>query len=265
VVGKLQLLLSDFQLVSMMLQIRRSVPQETALRYLSRAMPDAGVGSNLLAGVPLPRDNFFTPQCFHRGDESDDSGFYKQPRFVTHIDDGAIGALTRHYEAVLPSKATAHLDVCSSWVSFLPDSYRPPRCVGLGMNQAELDRNQQLTETVVQDLNKNPKLPFEDESFDAVTNVVSIDYMTNPLELLAEYRRVLRPGGIAVHSFSNRMFWTKAVAIWTAGDEWQRVLIASAYFSIAGFDQVEAFMVRSPKDGDPLYVVQARKGAKSEL
>ena len=43
-------------------------------------------------------------------------------------------------------------------------------CAGLGMNQDELARNSQLTEFAVKDLNLDPKLPFEDASFDVVTN-----------------------------------------------------------------------------------------------
>ena len=36
----------------------------------------------------------------------------------------------------------------------------------------QLSLEQVLTEYVVQDLNVNPKLPFEDNSFDVITNVV---------------------------------------------------------------------------------------------
>ena len=37
----------------------------------------------------------FSPADFQRYDESKDTAFYDAPRFVTHIDDGAISALTR--------------------------------------------------------------------------------------------------------------------------------------------------------------------------
>jgi len=93
-------------------------------------------------------------------------------------------------------------------------------------------------------------------SFDAVTNVVSIDYLAAPIQVLQETRRVLQPGGIAICSFSNRMFWTKAVKLWTAADEWQRVLICSAYFALAGFENIAAFKVGGGAGRDPLYVVQ---------
>lgn len=47
-----------------------------------------------------------------------------------------------------------------------------------------------------------------------VTCVVSIDYMTNPRAVMEEVCRVLKPGGRAIMSISNRCFPTKAVAIW---------------------------------------------------
>ena len=34
----------------------------------------------------------------------------------------------------------------------------------------------------VADLNKNPKLPYDDNQFDFVTNVVSVDYLVRPTE-----------------------------------------------------------------------------------
>ena len=61
---------------------------------------------------------------------------------------------------------------------------------------------------------QDPTLPYEEASFDVVTCVVSIDYMTNPRSVMEEVCRVLKPGGRAIMSISNRCFPTKAVAIW---------------------------------------------------
>ena len=50
---------------------------------------------------------------------SPDTAFYSSPRFVTHIDDAAIRALTAYYKFALPppnTPGTAILDMCSSWV-----------------------------------------------------------------------------------------------------------------------------------------------------
>jgi hypothetical protein len=43
------------------------------------------------------------PELFSRRDESPDELFYASPRFVTHIDDGAIAAVTPLYRERLPS------------------------------------------------------------------------------------------------------------------------------------------------------------------
>jgi hypothetical protein len=51
---------------------------------------------------------------FQRQDETSDSNFYSQPRLVYHIDDAAVGALTKYYKSVFFDGASV-LDICSSW------------------------------------------------------------------------------------------------------------------------------------------------------
>lgn len=84
------------------------------------------------------------------------------------------------------------------------------------MNREELQKNPILTDYVVQDLNASPVLDFPDNTFDVVTNCVSVDYLTKPLEVFQEVHRVLKPGGMFINSFSNRCFPTKAIAIWVS-------------------------------------------------
>ena len=188
-----------------------------------------------------------------------------QPRFVTHIDDGAIKALTAYYASVfpLPGPSVQLLDICSSWISHYPRGYDSScgRIAGLGMNEAELARNPILSDFTVADLNTNPVLPYPDNTFDVVTNVVSVDYLTRPLEVMKEVNRVLKPGGLAIMSFSNRCFPTKAIAIWTSSGDMDHIWIVGAYFHFAeGFEKPQALDI-SPAKGrsDPMYVVYARK------
>ena len=250
---------------------------DVARAFLSQPPPRKPLPrmTNLLGSIQFPAAMPFGEDCFTREDEADDSIMYRSPILCTHIDDDAIVALTKHYRRTLPAtppgNAVALLDLCSSWVSFLPPEFTPCRCVGLGMNSFELGENEQLTERTVHNLNKDGalRLPFDDGSFDVITNVVSVDYITRPLQLFEEMHRVLRPGGVAVMSFSNRMFWHKAVRIWTEASEWQRVLICSLYFRLArggeAFEAVEALLITEPEGHDPMYIVQARKpGAGSQ-
>lgn len=221
----------------------------------------------VLMNPRFPEQWPFTPESFQRYDETSDSDFYESPRFVTHIDDSAIKALTGFYQETFPPSGmagTAILDICSSWISHYPVDYTADRIAGLGMNEEELRRNKVLTEYVVKDLNLNPSLPYEDASFDVVTNAVSVDYLTKPLEVMREINRVLKPGGLAIMSFSNRCFPTKAIGIWTGTGDLDHIWIVGAYFHYAG--GFEAPMAKDitkkgilGQKGDPMYVVYARK------
>src|SRR4029453_17659884 len=155
------------------------------------------------------------PDLFRRLDESPDADFYAIPRLVTHIDDATIAALTALYRERIPAGARA-LALMSSWGSHLPADVAYACVAGLGMNAEELARNPRLTERVVRDLNVTPALPWDGGVFDAVVNAVSIQDLTRPVEVFAEVRRVLRPGGLHVVATSHRMFPTKAIAAWHA-------------------------------------------------
>ena len=157
-------------------------------------------------------------QAFRRQDESADARFYQQPRFVTHIDEGAIAAVSQVYRETLPVGG-AVLDLMSSWVSHLPPEVQYRRVVGLGMNSAELAANPRLDSFHVHDLNVDPTLPFAVSEFDAATICVSIDYLTQPSAVLKEVARVVRPGGPLVITFSDRCFPTKAVLAWISSND----------------------------------------------
>ena len=130
--------------------------------------------------------------AFRRYDESPDEDFYVQPRLVTHIDEGAIAAVTQIYREYFPAGG-AILDLMSSWVSHLPTEVEYGRVVGLGMNAEELAANPRLDLRLVQDLNREPEVPFPDGEFDGAAICVSIQYLTRPVEVLREVGRVLRP------------------------------------------------------------------------
>ena len=122
---------------------------------------------------------------FRRVDDDDDEVFYSVPRLVTHIDDGAIAKVGEIYAQLLP-QGGAILDLMSSWRSHLPAHLRPSRVVGLGMNRAEMEDNPALSEIVVHNLNRGPRMPLADAEFDGAVATVSVQYMTRPPETFAE-------------------------------------------------------------------------------
>ena len=203
----------------------------------------------------------FTPQDFTRQDESDDGNFYVAPRMVVHIDDVAIATVTDAIRRHVPADASV-LDIMSSYRSHLPVEAYYTETVGLGMNEAELKANTQLTRFVVHNLNKHPQLPFEDGHFDAVINTVSVQYLTRPVEVFREVARVLKPGGVSLVSFSDRMFPTKAVRIWYEGDNDSHIALVQRYYELAGgFSTIEverhvdAEASWFRRGHDPLFVV----------
>ena len=199
--------------------------------------------------------------AFAKHDPSPDGLFYVTPRFVTHIDATAIAAVTRLYAELLPPGGVI-LDLMSSWVSHLPEDASFAAVIGHGMNTAELAANPRLTRWFVQDLNVEPGLPLETASIDAVTICASVQYLQQPVAVLREIRRVLRPGGCVVITFSNRCFPTKAVALWGALGGADRLRLVSLYGHHAGFERVEtADLIAEGSGSDPLHSVVCRVAA----
>ena len=213
---------------------------------------------------PLGRDPYagFPPGFFDRADDAPDPVFYGPPRLVTHIDDGAIAAVGALYaELGIDGSAPEPrrvLDLMSSWVSHFRTP--PSELVVLGMNADELAANPAATERLVHDLNAEPRVPLPDADVDAAVCCVSIDYLTRPIEVLADVGRVLRPGGALAITYSNRCFPTKAVRGWLATDDEQHGLVVAELVRRAGaFDEPRVELRTPPGVGDPLYAVTAHR------
>ncbi len=201
-------------------------------------------------------------------DETNDLEFYAYPRLVTHVDEGFIDRLTNLYREHLQPN-TRILDLMSSWVSHLPEEIEFARVEGHGLNEEELAKNPRLDRYFVQNLNKNPQLPLADADFDAVLIAVSVQYLQYPEAIFTEINRVLKPDGIVIISFSNRMFYQKAIAAWRDGTEKSRVELVKSYFkSVPGFTTPEVVISSAPTSwwqilgmgsSDPFYAVIAKK------
>ncbi len=202
----------------------------------------------------------FKPEHFVRQDGSDDEMFYRLPRLVKHIDEPACAALAGYYARTLPAGGDI-LDLMSSYASHLPAAPAFGRVIGLGMNLTELAENSQLSERLIHNLNTNPTMPFPDRTFDACILAVSVQYLTRPVDVFADVARVLKPGALFAISFSNRVFATKAVAIWRSIGDADHARLLEIYLRSAGGYEAPSFEDLSPAPGksDPLYLVSARR------
>ena len=213
----------------------------------------------------------YTPSDLTPMDTSPDTSFYSVPRFVTHIDDNAILSLRKYYDFNLP-KTGRILDFCSSWISHYPprieESVEKGEVVvlGTGMSEDELRRNLVLNmkgkRWGVQDLNvdSDVKVPDAEDGgkLDAATCVVSIDYLTKPVEVLASIRKQMNDGGRVHLVISNRCFPTKAVSRWLKISEEERLEMVGDYLWWSGWREIEILEVvgKGQWFKDPLWVVR---------
>ncbi|KAF2026465.1 hypothetical protein EK21DRAFT_74161 [Setomelanomma holmii] len=231
---------------------------------------------------------------FKRYDEEDDTTFYRQSRLVTHIDDPSIARLTEYYSSVLPVKGKI-LDMCTSWKSFYPLEAKQAvqrkdlEVFGVGLNAEEMKLNglfQGANHWRVLDLNKPPHdvrsgWPEQNLKVDAVTCVVSIDYLVKPLEICRKLLEATNEGGTVHLVISNRCFPNKVVRRWMMLSEKGRLELVGDYLHFSGWKDVEivdlcardesgmrvtddhgTVLIRSPHlpdHLDPLWVVRGRK------
>jgi SAM-dependent methyltransferase len=232
-------------------------------------MADLFQGPGLQPPPPDPDRAYFAVEALARQDEAGDALFYEQPRFVHHLDAVCRGEICRLYARFLQPGMRV-LDLMSSWCSHLPDSPGELFVAGLGMNMAELAANDRLDERVVKDLNTRDGLPWGDAQFDLVLCTASIEYLVQPQAVLREARRVLRPGGLCVVTFSDRWFPTKVIRIWGELHPFERQALVLSLFRTAGFDDLGSESLRGlarPEDdkyaeqrayADPLFAVWGR-------
>lgn len=204
---------------------------------------------------------FFTDAVLQRSDD-DDAAFYAQTRLVDHLDRTALAEISALYARLVPRRSRV-LDLMSSWHSHLPSGLAPEAVVGLGMNADELALNPALTEAAVHDLNADPRLPFPEQAFDAVVCTASVEYLTSPFAVFREIARVLRPDGVAVMTFSNRWFPTKAVNVWQQLHEFERPALVLEYFRDSGaFADLNSWSLRGLRR--PVDDAYARRLAQSD-
>lgn len=229
----------------------------------------AGPGMQARAGG-RPTD-FLGGDALLREDEEPDAVFYENPRLVGHLDSQASANLAALYGQLI-SPGSRVLDLMSSYQSHLPPRLELAEVKGLGLNQAEMAANPQVDRALVHDLNQEPRLPLEDESFDAVICTVSVEYLTQPREVLLETARVLRPGGVLAVAFSNRFFPPKAVRLWKELHDFEKLGLVLDYFiESRAFQELGTLSQRGwprPRDdrhhgeypgSDPIYAAWGRR------
>lgn len=223
---------------------KRCAPRDT--RILGASSSSNGDSDNRTASAKTPETRsvrqVLSSAQRTRFDPQDDRQWYSLPRLVHHSDEGFRSKVTQLYRERIPQNAVV-LDLCSSWVSHLPEDEAYTEVVGHGLNAVELAANKRLSKFFVRNLNKEPDgWALQDSSFDAVLIACSVQYLQQPERVFAEIYRILKPGGVCIVTFTNRMFYEKAIAAWRdASSQYARILLVKSYFqAVPGFTPPES-------------------------
>mmetsp|Transcript_6028 Transcript_6028/g.8526 ORF Transcript_6028/g.8526 Transcript_6028/m.8526 type:complete len:259 (+) Transcript_6028:115-891(+) len=249
-------LIAEMRIMNALVLSGVDIPHAKEASPISRALGES---------TSYPLKDFYTEEELRPMDPSNDFLFYVLPKFVHHAAEESRSALTEYYAAALPDNG-AVLDICSSWTSHYPKETKLSRCAILGLNAFELLANPSKTEWTVRNLNTNPKLPYGDAEFDCVTNSLSVDYLTKPIEIFKEIRRVLKPGGLACMAFTNRCFPSKVVNTWLNPytDDHHARVVANYFYHAGGFTDISVADC-SPTGWtgmqNPMIIVAARRSS----
>ena len=167
------------------------------------------------------------PEFFRRIDERPDALFYRTPRSNGHVDEEAARFLAERNDAALPREGHI-LDLMAGPATRIPTASR--HVVGVGINPEELHVNPTLTESVVHDVNLEPRLPFDDDVFDGALCSAAVQYLVHPLDTFCEVARVLKPGAPFIVAFTTRMYPEKAVLAWRTSDDAAHERLVRTYF-----------------------------------
>ena len=167
-----------------------------------------------------------------------DAVFYARDHWAADLDERALRTIRDLVadlgRSVSGGEAPVVLDLLAGWRSHLPLDRPWGRVVGLGVNPNELAENPSLTDRIVHDVNRTPRLPLDPATFDLVLNVISVEQLTRPDEIFGEVSRVLKPGGVFAVLLSDRSLAPPGADCWNAESDEGRV------------DQVRRLMAETP-------------------
>ena len=104
---------------------------------------------------------------------------------------------------------------------------------------------------VAHDVNEQPRLPFDDASFDAVLVTLEVGKLRRPLEVFREVARVLRPQGLVAVTFGPAGYDATWTRLWALADDREHLMLAEAFieFACAGFSRPTSLTLLAGEHG----------------
>ncbi|MDC0336208.1 methyltransferase domain-containing protein [Pseudodesulfovibrio sp.] len=218
-------------------------------------------GPGMQARLPETPTDFLGSDPFVRQNEAGDADFYASHDATEILDDAASVRVAKAYALILEDGMEV-LDLMAGRASHMPDDVSLKSVTGLGVCTEGMNTNPALTDRVVHNLNEDPRLPFADETFDAVVCTAGVEYLTQPFAVVEDVARVLKPGGAFALAFSTQWFGDKVIPIWTELYEFERMGLVSQYFiRTEKYADIQTVSHRNgpADDNGSVYMVYGRK------
>jgi SAM-dependent methyltransferase len=232
---------------------------------IMQTMTSNGLG--MQARLDQVETAFYADNPFQRENEADDCLFYESTRLVKHVDSIASDHISEIYSRFL-NPGIKVLDLMSGSSSHLPEDMPSLEITGLGLNQAELDKNTALHHRVVHNLNQNPILPFENQQFDLVICSLSVEYLNQPQAVFKDIARILKPEAQLIITFSDRWLTQKVTRIWKMLYPFERMGLVTDFFKSTGrfenlaTESIQGYyrpysdpLYKERRDSDPIFAV----------
>ena len=186
-------------------------------------------------GLQLPlfeEIDFYDKNALSRIDDHDDSLLYQQANLEDTFDQASGAQLAQLYGRYI-SQGDRVLDMMCGAQSYLPNNMKL-NTTGIGLNEAELKANKQLSSYVIQNVNAQTTLPFSENSFDNIIFTAAVEYLIDPHESFRELVRITRPGGRIMVTFTDHWVAKKSIRLWSELYPFERLGLISDYFMKAG-------------------------------
>jgi len=167
----------------------------------------------------------------------------------TEISTDSSKMITDHYRFYLRDGMDV-LELGAAEESYLPENLKLSSHIGVGGNQALMDKNSAFTQSFVANLNdvvpenginSDELRALGTNKFDVILMANTIDFLTNPREVFRSAWYLLKPGGTMIVPFANKeaysgKFDRAQTRMWRERNDDQHMWICGSFFQFSAGD-----------------------------
>ncbi len=200
--------------------------------------------------------DYFSGDALQRMDERDDKRFYQDAPCIELFDSRAREEVGKILQTLIPDNANI-LELMAGHQNYFLPQQKIQSLSGIGISEAEMQKNPALHRTLVHDLNSETPLPVDDNSLDAIVCIAGVEYWTKPDFLFQQIYQKLKPGGRFITIFNDQFVASKVVNIWNQVHPFERMTLVLNYLKKAGFNKLNTWTIRGiPRNPEEVVSVE---------